>query len=55
MAVIYQAHYHSMDLQMELSRQMVPFVITSGVRFFEQAHIRDLVAQIRFILTQEIR
>lgn len=47
-AVLYRAHYQSMDLQMELSRQGVPFVITSGVRFFEQAHIRDLVAQLRF-------
>ncbi len=47
-AVLYRAHYQSMDLQMELSRQGIPFVITSGVRFFEQAHIRDLVAQLRF-------
>jgi DNA helicase II / ATP-dependent DNA helicase PcrA len=48
-AVLYRAHYQSMDLQMELSRQSVPYIITSGVRFFEQAHIRDLVAQLRFV------
>lgn len=48
-AVLYRAHYHSMDLQMELSRTGVPFTITSGVRFFEQAHIRDLVAMLRFV------
>lgn len=47
-AILYRAHYHSMDLQMELSRQNIDYQITSGVRFFEQAHIRDLVAQIRF-------
>lgn len=47
-AVLYRAHYQSMDLQMELSRQGIPYTITSGVRFFEQAHIRDLVAQLRF-------
>lgn len=47
-AVLYRAHYQSMDLQMELSRQAIPYVITSGVRFFEQAHIRDLVAHLRF-------
>ena len=47
-AVLYRAHYHAMDLQIELSRQGVPFTITSGVRFFEQAHIRDLVAHLRF-------
>ena len=48
-AVLYRAHYHAMDLQIELSRRGIPFVITSGVKFFEQAHIRDLVAQLRFV------
>lgn len=48
-AVLYRAHYHAMDLQMELSRAGIPFQITSGVRFFEQAHVKDLVAQIRFV------
>ncbi len=46
--VLYRAHYQAMDLQIELSRQGVPFTITSGVRFFEQAHVRDLVAHLRF-------
>lgn len=47
-AVLYRAHFHAMDLQMELSKQNVPYQITSGVRFFEQAHVRDFVAQLRF-------
>ncbi|PWU06013.1 MAG: DNA helicase UvrD, partial [Verrucomicrobia bacterium] len=47
-AVLYRAHFHAMDLQMELSRCAIPYQITSGVRFFEQAHVRDFVAQLRF-------
>ncbi len=47
-AVLYRAHFQAMELQMELARLSIPFQITSGVRFFEQAHIRDLVAQLRF-------
>ena len=47
--VLYRAHYQAMEIQMELTRAGVPFVITSGVRFFEQAHIRDFVAQLRFV------
>lgn len=47
-AILYRAHYQSMDIQMELSRQNIDYQITSGVRFFEQAHIKDTVAQIRF-------
>ena len=41
-AVLYRSHYHSMELQLELTRQRLPHQITSGVRFFEQAHIKDV-------------
>jgi len=47
-AVLYRAHYQAMDLQMELTRRNIDYQITSGVRFFEQAHIKDFSAQLRF-------
>lgn len=47
-AILYRAHYQAMDLQMELTRRGIDYQITSGVRFFEQAHIRDFTAQLRF-------
>ncbi|BDS05750.1 DNA helicase [Oceaniferula spumae] len=49
-AVLYRAHYHSMEIQMELTRRDLPFQITSGLRFFEQAHIKDVSAMIRFVV-----
>jgi DNA helicase-2/ATP-dependent DNA helicase PcrA len=49
-AILYRAHYHAMELQVELSRRDIPFVITSGLKFFEQAHVKDLVAQLRFVV-----
>ena len=48
-AVLYRAHFQALDLQLELSRLEIPYQITSGVRFFEQAHVRDLVALLRFV------
>ncbi|MCC7517973.1 MAG: ATP-dependent helicase [Verrucomicrobiae bacterium] len=47
MAVLYRSHFHSMELQMELTRRNIPFTITSGLRFFEQAHIKDLAAHLK--------
>lgn len=47
-AILYRAHYHAMDLQMELTRRNIDYQITSGVRFFEQAHVKDFAAQLRF-------
>ncbi|MBA4388207.1 MAG: DNA helicase UvrD [Verrucomicrobia bacterium] len=46
-AVLYRAHFHAMELQLELSREQVPYVITSGVRFFEQAHIKDVCSLLK--------
>ncbi len=49
-AVLYRAHYHSMELQMEMTRRGIPFEIRSGIRFFEQAHIKDVTSFMRIIL-----
>ena len=48
-AILYRAHFQALDIQLELSRLQIPYQITSGVRFFEQAHVRDLVAMLRFV------
>lgn len=50
MAVLYRAHYHSMELQMEMTRRGIPFEIRSGIRFFEQAHIKDVTSCMRIVL-----
>lgn len=49
-AVLYRAHFHSMELQMELTRHAIPFQITSGLRFFEQAHIKDIAAFLKWVV-----
>jgi DNA helicase-2/ATP-dependent DNA helicase PcrA len=48
-AVLYRAHYHAIELQLELSRRGIPYQITSGIRFFEQTHIKDVTAFVRFV------
>jgi DNA helicase-2/ATP-dependent DNA helicase PcrA len=48
-AVLYRAHFHALELQIQLMREKIPFVITSGVRFFEQAHLKDVLAVLRLM------
>src|SRR6266478_1892628 len=48
-AVLYRAHYHAIELQLELSRRGIPYQITSGIRFFEQAHIKDVTSFLRLV------
>jgi DNA helicase-2/ATP-dependent DNA helicase PcrA len=47
MAVLYRSHFHALELQLELTRRNIPFTITSGIRFFEQAHIKDATAYLK--------
>lgn len=47
-AVLYRAHFQAMDMQLQLQYRNIPFAITSGMKFFEQAHIKDVVSQIKF-------
>ncbi|MFQ5915079.1 MAG: ATP-dependent helicase [Nitrospinota bacterium] len=48
--VLYRAHFHSMELQMELTRRGVPFQVRSGLRFFEQRHVKDSTAYLKVIV-----
>jgi DNA helicase-2/ATP-dependent DNA helicase PcrA len=48
-AVLYRSHFVALEVQLALSRAGVPYQITSGVKFFERQHIRDLVALIQFV------
>ncbi|HEY3360213.1 MAG TPA: ATP-dependent helicase [Polyangia bacterium] len=48
-AVLYRNHAHALELQVELTRRKIPYVVRSGLRFFEQAHIKDVVAYLRVL------
>ncbi|KAF0174457.1 MAG: DNA helicase II / ATP-dependent DNA helicase PcrA [Limisphaerales bacterium] len=49
MAVLYRSHFHALELQLELTRRNIPFSITSGIRFFEQAHVKDVAAYLKLV------
>ena len=49
MAVLYRSHFHTLELQLELTRRNIPFSITSGIRFFEQAHLKDVAAYLKLV------
>jgi len=49
-ALLYRSHYQSMELQMELQRRGIPFEVRSGLKFFEQAHIKDILSFFRVVV-----
>ena len=46
-AVLYRNHADSILLQAELVARKIPYHVRSGLRFFEQAHIKDMLAYLR--------
>ena len=49
-AVLFRAHYQSVEVEMELIKRDIPYVIRGGVKFFEQAHIKDVLSYIKILV-----
>jgi len=47
-AVLMQASHHSSQLEVELTRRNIPFIKFGGLKFLEAAHIKDVVATLRW-------
>ena len=47
-AVLFRTASHSGPLEIELTRRNIPFVKFGGLKFLDSAHVKDLLALIRF-------
>ncbi len=47
-AVLFRTSHHSGLLEVELTRRNIPFVKFGGLKFLEAAHIKDMLALLRF-------
>lgn len=48
-AVLYRSHWHSLEIQLEFQRRNIPFHVRGGLRFFEQAHMKDVLCYLRIM------
>jgi DNA helicase II / ATP-dependent DNA helicase PcrA len=47
-AVLFRTSHHSGPLEVELTRRNVPFVKFGGLKFLDSAHVKDILAVLRF-------
>ncbi|MBT3949140.1 UvrD-helicase domain-containing protein, partial [Candidatus Parcubacteria bacterium] len=47
MAVLFRAAFHSQQLEMRLAKEGVSYDYRGGVRFFERAHVKDVLAYLK--------
>jgi DNA helicase II / ATP-dependent DNA helicase PcrA len=48
-AVLFRTSHHSGPLEVELTRRNIPFVKFGGLKFLDAAHVKDLLALLRFV------
>ncbi|MBI3252116.1 MAG: ATP-dependent helicase [Candidatus Omnitrophica bacterium] len=48
-AVLFRAHYQAAELELELARRGIPYLVRGGIRFFEQAHIKDVLSFLKIL------
>ena len=48
-AVLFRASSHSNALELELTRRNIPFVKFGGLKFLDTAHVKDILAVLRFV------
>lgn len=48
--VLYRAHSHVAHLELELGKRGIPYVLRSGLRLFERAHIKDAMSFLRLVV-----
>jgi len=54
-AVLFRASHHSQALEMELVKRNIAYDYRGGVRFFERAHIKDVLAYLKILNNVEDR
>ena len=52
-AVLFRSRFQALELEMELLKRNIPYLIRGGLRFFEQAHIKDALAYLKIIINPQ--
>ncbi|HPO51927.1 MAG TPA: ATP-dependent helicase [bacterium] len=45
--ILFRSRYQSAEIEIELNKLNIPYVVRGGLRFFEMAHIKDVIAFFR--------
>lgn len=49
MAILFRSSFQVMEMELELNKRGIPYVMRGGIKFFEQAHIKDVISYLKII------
>ncbi|MFH2068479.1 MAG: ATP-dependent helicase [Candidatus Omnitrophota bacterium] len=49
-AVLFRARYQATELEMALTGQGIPYLVRGGLRFYEQAHVKDVLSYLSVLV-----
>ncbi|MCF7872832.1 MAG: ATP-dependent helicase [Candidatus Omnitrophica bacterium] len=49
-AVLFRSRFQALELEMEMTKRNIPYIVRGGLRFFEQAHIKDVISFLKIIV-----
>lgn len=52
-AVLFRSTFQALELELELNKRNIPYEIRGGIRFFEQAHIKDVIAYLKIFANNQ--
>lgn len=48
-AVLFRSHFLSLEIEMEFNKRSMPYQMRGGLKFFEQAHLKDVSAFLKIL------
>ncbi len=52
-AILFRSRFQALELEMELLKRNIPYLVRGGLRFFEQAHIKDALSYLKIIINSQ--
>ncbi len=52
-AVLFRAAHHSQELELQLNKRSIPYEMRGGLKFFERAHIKDMLSYLRLFANSQ--
>lgn len=48
-AVLFRSAFQALELELELNRRGIPYIMRGGIKFFEQKHIKDVISYLKIL------